>query len=323
MMNRIELANTDLTVFPLGLGAAQAGLTWEGKEADRLLDCFLDMGGNVIDTARVYSDWVKPEVGRSERVLGDWLKASKKRHQIVLMTKGGHPSLTVPSPDMHQCRMSRQDMMYDIDTSLQTLKTDYIDVYFYHRDNESQSVEELVETMEGFVKQGKIRYYACSNWTTLRMQAAAAYCKEKGYRGLAANQVLFNLGSDSMKPLEDDTMVKMDQGMYQYHKENPSNILMPYMGVCSGFFHKYLSAGEAAVKDSPYYTSANINIGKRLPELMKNYDVSVTQAVLGFFKEQEVTCIPLYGAKNIEQLQEAVKTYEIPFCKEDYQGIIL
>ena len=62
---------------------------------------FLDMGGTVYDTARVYSDWIPSEIGRSERVLGQWLRQSGKRHDIVLLSKGGHPDMTPSVPDMH------------------------------------------------------------------------------------------------------------------------------------------------------------------------------------------------------------------------------
>lgn len=72
----------------MGMGCVNAGLKWDGKDADYLFDAFLDMGGNLFDTARVYSDWVLPESGRSERVLGDWLERSGKRSRIVLITKG-------------------------------------------------------------------------------------------------------------------------------------------------------------------------------------------------------------------------------------------
>ena len=97
------------------------------------------MGGNLYDTARVYSDWIPPETGRSERVIGDWLSRSGKRHDVVLITKGGHPDMTVPSPDMHNSRVSAENMRADLELSLKTLRTDYIDLYFYHRDNEDIS----------------------------------------------------------------------------------------------------------------------------------------------------------------------------------------
>ncbi|MBC5690501.1 aldo/keto reductase [Mediterraneibacter sp. NSJ-55] len=318
-MRKMTIPDTELKLSPIGLGCVNAGLKWDGKEADYLFDAFLDMGGNLYDTARVYSDWIPPEIGRSERVLGDWLTRSKKRNQIVIITKGGHPDMTGDNPDTHKSRVYRAEMRTDIELSLKALRTDYIDIYFYHRDDESIPVEELIETMEAFVKSGKIRYYGCSNWTTQRMEKAAKYCKEKGYRGFVANQALYNVGYAHMNPLDDDTMLAIDGPMQKFHKENPGNLAMPYMGVCSGFFNKILSKGEEAVKDSPYYTEGNIRIAQKLKQIMEKYGATATQAVLGFFTCQDFACLPLYGPRGAESLEEACGTFEIPFTKEDYE----
>ena len=172
MEHRIQIPDTDLSLCPIGLGTLSAGLKWDGKEADAIFDAYLELGGNVVDTARIYQDWVPGEVGRSERVVGDWIKRSGKRDQIVLMTKGGHPKYTGPQDDLHLSRMTDADMRRDIELSLKALRTDRIDVYFYHRDNLAQSVAEEIETMERFVREGKIRYYACSNWSADRMREA-------------------------------------------------------------------------------------------------------------------------------------------------------
>ena len=236
MEKRIVIPNTDLSLFPIGLGTVDAGLKWDGPEADRIFGSYLEQGGNVIDTAHVYSDWVPGEKARSERVVGDWLSRSRKRSEIVLITKGGHPDMTRPVPDLHESRLTRQDMAEDLDGSLKQLRTDYIDLYFYHRDNEEQSVEEEIDTMEAFVKAGKIRYYGCSNWTAKRMQEADAYCARMGYRGFAADQSLLNLGMKYMKPLADDTLGYIKDEAFQYHIDNADNLAMPYMGNCSGFF---------------------------------------------------------------------------------------
>ena len=72
MRKNVTIPGTDLSLSPMGLGAVNAGLRWDGPDADRIFDAFLDLGGNVIDTARVYSDWIPPEIGRSERAVGDW-----------------------------------------------------------------------------------------------------------------------------------------------------------------------------------------------------------------------------------------------------------
>ena len=317
-MNKIRIPETELELSPLGLGCVNAGIKWDGADADRLFDAFLDMGGNLYDTARVYSDWIPSEIGRSERVLGDWLQRSGKRSHVVLITKGGHPDMTVPQPDMHQTRATSENMRQDLELSLKTLRTDYIDLYFFHRDNEALPVGELIEAMEHFVKEGKIRYYGCSNWSAARMQEADEYCRQHGYRGFAANQALYNVGIEYMKAPSDDTLAVMNKDMRQYHRKNPANLAMPYMAACSGFFHKYLSGGAGAVQNSEYYTEENIRIAEKLQILAGQYNATLTQVLLGFFTCRDFACLPLYGPRSIQDLQEAMDTFQISFRKEDY-----
>lgn len=318
-MKKINIPDTDLSLSMIGLGTVGAGLDWDNEDADRVFDAYVDNGGNVIDTARVYSDWVRPEIGRSERVVGDWLNRSKKRDKVIIITKGGHPDMLAEPVDMHKSRVARSQMEYDINLSLKTLRTDYIDIYFYHRDNTSIPVSELIETMENFRREGKIRYYGCSNWTTARILEADEYCRQHNYRGFVANQALLNIGMKYMNPMDDDTLVSIDGVMYEYHKENGRNLAMPYMGVCSGFFHMYLTGGQDKVKNSPYNTEKNRKIAEHLKELMKKYNATITQVLLGYFTALHFNCLPLYGPLNPDQIIEALKTADINFTKDDYK----
>ena len=109
-----------------------------------------------------------------------------------------------------------------------------------------------------------------------------------------------------------------DAEMQQYHRDNPGNLLMPYMGVCSGFFHKYAAGGADAVAGSPYYTDGNVKAAERVIELCSKYEATVSQVVMGFFGQQDFACAPLYGPKDAAQLEEAMKAFDIPFVKEDY-----
>lgn len=88
----IRIPKTDLTVSSIGLGTVKAGITYE--TADDLISLFVSLGGNLIDTARIYSDWIPGEIGRSERVVGDAIARLGIRDKIVLMTKGGHPDIS-------------------------------------------------------------------------------------------------------------------------------------------------------------------------------------------------------------------------------------
>ena len=314
MSNNIKIKNTDLVLSNIGFGTVNAGLAWDNEDAFEILERYIKLGGNVIDCARIYSDWVEPEIGRAERVIGDWIKHRGKRYDLVIMTKGGHPKMDT----MNISRMSKEDMEYDLNLSLKALRIDYIDIYFYHRDDLSQPVSDLIEVMESFVKQGKIRYYGCSNWTTERMIEADNYCREKGYRGFVANQMLFNIESDNMKPFPDETMVTMDKEMIKYHK-NSNNLAMPYFGLCSGFFQKLETKGKEAVIDSPYFTEGNLERGVKIKALEEKYNCTTSQILLGYILNQDFETLPLAGASKIEQLEDFMKTIHINFNKGDFK----
>ena len=222
------------------------------------------MGGNLIDTAHIYSNWVPGERARSERIIGDWRKSSGKRNQTI---------------------------------------------------------EEEIETMEGFVKEGKIRYYACSNFDTDRMQAAYEYCKEKGYRGFVADQCLMNLALKYMNEPADPTLRCIRGDNFDYHAAHPELMAMPYFSNCSGYFHKYLTKGTAAVKDMYYDTEKNRKVAEKVKALTEKYECSVTQAVMGFFRFQPFTCLPLYGTSSPEHIVDTCKTLDVPFTAEDYKEV--
>ena len=315
MEHTLILPGTGLSVSPFGLGCTRAGSAWTGERADRLLDYFVDMGGNVIDTARIYG---LPDIGASEATLGGWLHRRGRRSDIVLMTKGGHPEVS----SMHVSRMSRRDMELDLAASLRALRTDYVDIYFYHRDDEDQSVGELLECMEDFRRAGHIRFYACSNWSTRRMREADAYARAHGLTGFVGNECLYNLGSAGAGPLHDDTLVRADADMLAYHQGGTHNTMMPYSGLCEGFFHRLESSPsvqDARLTGSPYHTPANLRLAVRVALLREKYAATTSQVLAGFFFTSAVPMLPLFGCSSESHLAELLAAVDIPFTAQDYR----
>jgi len=309
----LKINETDLNVSRIGLGTVNAGLAWDGVESFKIFDQYIEGGGNLIDCARVYSDWVRPEIGRAERVLGDWIRHRRTHDDIVIVTKCGHPRLDT----MNISRLSRAEVESDLNFSLKALSVECIDVYCYHRDDVNRPVEELIETMENLVRSGKVRYYACSNWTTERMKEAFKYCEKMGFRGFILNQALFNYGSQKMKPFPDKTMVTADADMLEYHSKNINHVLMPYMSLCSAFFHLLNAKGEEAVKHLPYYTEGNLQLYKNIKSIAANHNTGITQVLLGFILTRKPEMLPLVSASNLEQLDAVMDTFNIDFTSED------
>lgn len=305
----ISIPNTELKMFRLGYGAVDAGGSTQDAALFSCIDCYASHGGNVLDTARVYT------AGKSEEAIGRYFAQSHKRDDFVLITKGGHPPLT----DLHHSRLSLAEVGADLEESLKALQTDHIDLYFLHRDDESQPIGNLIELLETFVKAGKIRYYGCSNYSAKRMAEADEYAKAHGYRGFVANEMFYNVASDRMNPFPDDTLGIMDEAMLQYHNANPGNLSMPYFSVCSGFFHKLQkNAEDPSLKDSPYYTEGNLKVFKRLQEIMAQKNVSLSQAMLGFYTIQGFNSVPLYGTSKIANLEDALGYLDHTFEPSDF-----
>lgn len=312
MTRRIALRGTDLSLSPIALGTVKAGIAWSGREADALLDAYLDMGGNVLDTARVYTP---PKEGCGEQVLGQWLRHSGKRRQVVLVSKGGHPkldSMTVP-------RMDRASMTADLEDSLRALGVDEIDLYLYHRDDPATPAGELVEQMEEFRRAGKIRWYGCSNWTTPRMEEAAAYARAHGLAGFVANECLYNVGVRHMGPLTDKTMVAADEAMLAYHRAAGMGMLA-YCGLCSGYFHRLAAEGPEAVRGKKYDTPGNRRVAERLSAVCRDYGVTLSQAELAFLLAQPFDTVALAGVSRAEQLTDLMGAMALNIPIEAYEA---
>ena len=185
------LQDTDLKVSDVCLGTVKYGVEMAEKQAGEQLERFLDLGGNFIDTAHVYGDWTPGERAKSEHVIGRWLKRSGRREEIIISTKGCHPfmeALSVP-------RVTPECIVEDLDESLQALQTEYVDLYFLHRDDVTVPVAELLGTLEEQRRRGKIRWYGCSNWTLSRLTEADEYAKAQGIPGFVCNQLMWSLAA--------------------------------------------------------------------------------------------------------------------------------
>ena len=147
------------------------GSTYFGTDIDKeksftLLDLYYQLGGNCIDTARCYAQWLEGGESASEKVIGEWLESRRLRERIVLSTKGAHPSTSAIK------RVNSADIVEDIGQSLECLKTNYIDVYFLHRDDVEADIEDVMYTLNKFVEDGTIKVLGASNWTVERIEYA-------------------------------------------------------------------------------------------------------------------------------------------------------
>lgn len=291
-------------VSVLGFGTVGLGTDISDPDSFKLLDAFVELGGNLIDTARVYGDFAHFIPGGSEECIGRWMSARKNRRHILLSTKGAHPDLRT----MHTPRMSRSEIESDLNDSLRALGTDFIDLYWLHRDDESRPVEEIVDVLADFVRQGKILHYGFSNWKSPRIQAALNYAQSAGLPLSAADQPQWSLALQADVP--DDTLVQMDAALYAMHKKT-GMVCMPYSSQARGFFLK-LASGEIS-REQPrgrqgFFTDNNLKIFERLQEIAHQSGIGIGALALGFLTAQPFPTLPLVSASSLKQtlaLEEA------------------
>jgi aryl-alcohol dehydrogenase-like predicted oxidoreductase len=176
------LGRTGLKVSELCLGAMTFGRESSEEVSVQLLDCFLESGGNFIDTADVYSQ------GVSEEILGRWLQR-KNRDDLVIATKVRFPM----GPGLNDLGLSRKHILSAVEASLRRLNTSYIDLYQVHMWDPGTPLEETLDALHQLVRSGKVRYLGASNYAGYQLQKAIDLSRQMGGEAFSSLQPLYNL----------------------------------------------------------------------------------------------------------------------------------
>ncbi len=297
-------------VSVLALGSADFGGKIPAELGFDLMDAWAGIGGNFIDTARVYGDFDARECGGSERVIGRWL-SRRRREDFFLSTKGGHPDLD----RMDVGRLSRGEILDDMRRSLDALRTDWVDIYWLHRDDLSRPVEDIMDTLNELLAAGMTRRIGVSNWTPARIREANACAAARGLRPLDANQPRWSLARQMT--LEDPTLVEADGETYRMHLETGMPLVC-FSSQAKGFFTKLDELGPEGLPEKAkrrFYHPENLAIYERLLALRAQTGHSVGALALAWLTSQPFPTFPLCGASRVEQvlaLDEAADTVLTP-----------
>lgn len=321
-MKYVKLPGTELTVSHIALGSAEFGVdaTYPGmkavstKDAFRQMDEFTDMGGNLVDTAHCYADWIPGEFSRSEKCIGKWLQQRKNRDKIFLATKGGIDFTCPRGPFGPSIDLSYGEISKDIDESLENLKTDYIDFYWLHRDEPSRPAGEIIETLAANVKRGVIRYYGCSNWLPERIKEANDYAEKHGLMPFAGNQFEWSLARMFCPEAPLDDLPYMDDEMYEFHKLTGMTAFA-YSSQGNGFFSKLEKLGKDNISDNlkqHFLNKRNLAAFERIKLLSEKTGYTVTQIALSFINSQyDFTGIPIIFSRTHEQFADSLSARDI------------
>ncbi len=259
-------------------------------EASRLVDVCLDAGVNMFDTADVYSN------GLSEEILGEAVK--NRRDKVLIATKATFKM----GDDVNQIGSSRFHLINALDASLKRLKTDYVDVYTMHGFDALTPVEETLQTLDGFVKSGKVRYIACSNFSGWHLMKSLAASEKYGWAKYVGHQAYYSLiGREyewELMPLALDqnigTVVWSPLGWGRLTGKIRRNAPLPE----TSRLHKTSEAGPQ-VSDEKLY-----DVVDALDEVAEEVGKSVPQVALNWLLQRPTVANVIIGARNEEQLKQ-------------------
>ena len=173
----------------VALGVSGFGTLQTQTESEEILQCYIDRGGNIIDTANVYMNWDPraPERSSGEKALGRLFKMNPGlRDKLIVCTKGAHFESTDPA---NTPRVNEGCITYDVNDSLKNLGIDRIDLYWLHRDNPTYPVHLIMDALFEAQDAGKIAHYGASNWSASRISEANAYARQTGREGFFGSQI--------------------------------------------------------------------------------------------------------------------------------------
>ncbi|MFI9052648.1 aldo/keto reductase [Streptomyces sp. NPDC053427] len=306
-MTAIRKPLGSLSVSSLSLGGNVFGWTADEAESFAVLDAYVAGGGNFIDTADVYSAWAPGNNGgESETVIGNWLASRGNRSDVIIATKVGAPS------NPHLKGLSAATIKAAVDASLTRLRTDYIDLYYTHFDDESVEVGEFLTTLDDLVRAGKVREIAASNISAKRLEESLAFSAREGVARYVALQPHYNLVSR-------DTY----EGELADVAARHGLAAVPYFALASGFLTgKYrpgntVDSARSEGAAQHLSTDRGLRVLAALDTVAAAHRAEVATVALAWLAAQPTVAAPIASARTVAQLPALLAVGELTLTEAE------
>ncbi len=294
VVKRRPLGRSGIDVAPLALGGNVFGWTADEPTSFAILDRFVDLGFDLIDTANSYSTWVPGHRGgESEAIIGKWLAKSGKRERVVLATKVGLPVEGGSG-------LRRGQIVKHVENSLKRLQTDRIDLYQTHKDDPDTSVDETLEALGTLVKSGKVRAVGASQYTPARLRESLAASARMGLPRYETLQPEFNLYDRGVFE-RDYQPLALEYGL----------TVIPFFGLAKGFLSgKYRKLADAegrprAAGLKKYFEGdRGVRILAALDEIGARIGATPAQVSIAWSMAQASIAAPIVSATCVAQLDD-------------------
>ena len=305
-----KLGRTGLKVSSLCLGTMTFGnQDWGSDEATarKILDAFVDAGGNFVDTADVYVD------GTSEEITGRLIK--DKRQDIILATKVAGPM----GSSLNDLGLSRKHILDSVDASLRRLGTDYIDLYQVHAYDPTTPLDETLIALNDCVRAGKVRYIGCSNYSAWQLMKATALAKELG-----------TARYDCLQPQYSMVCRYIEREHVPLCQEEGIGII-PWSPLGGGMLTGKIRRGEAApegtraaqqaAQNERFSSEKNLDIAEAVVAVAEKIGKTPSQVALAWCMNQPGVTSPIFGARTLPQLQDNVAAADIELGEQELASL--
>ena len=296
------LGQSGISVAPLALGGNVFGWTADEPTSFDILDAFVDAGGNMVDSADVYSAWVPGNKGgESETVIGNWLRRDPaKRDKVVIATKVGFFEGLAPEKIAAAC-----------DASLQRLGIDTIDLYYHHKDDPNVPLADSLGAMDALVKAGKIRSIGLSQYSPERLDEAVRTAEANGLMKPCALQTWYNLVErEKLEGALSDTALAHGLG------------IIPFYGLANGFLTgKYRSKDDLdksprGLRNVEYLEGRGMRVLDALDRIAAETGAALASITLAWTIAQPGITAALASATSVDQLKELTAAMSLALTPE-------
>ncbi|MDR2873129.1 MAG: aldo/keto reductase [Xanthomonadaceae bacterium] len=306
-----ELGRSGLRIAPIAFGGNVFGWSADSAQSFKLLDAFVDAGFNLIDTADVYSEWVPGNHGgESETIIGQWLRRSGKRDQVVIATKVAKWS--------QRKGLSAKNIAAAAEDSLRRLQTETIDLYQAHKDDADTSLEETLGAFAKLIEQGKVRAIGASNYRAARLRQALQISRQQRLPRYETLQPEYNLYDRAGYEAELEPLIR-EEGLG----------VIGYYSLASGFLSgKYRDAADAgksvargAKVVSTYLNPRGLRILAALDDVAAAHRATPAQVALAWLIARPGVTAPIASATTETQLHDILAAAHLPLTDADIETL--
>lgn len=317
-LDTVSMGRTGLEVSEIAFGTwrfgretAAGNLETDRETAHELLDAYEEAGGRFIDTANIYGG------GDSENWIGDWLEG-RNRDEFVVASKIYWPTR---EDDPNAAGLNRKHLRNQIDIMLERLGTEYLDLLYIHRWDDSTPARELMRTLDGLVEDGLVHYLGASTFRPngWRISRANEIARQYGWEPFTVTQPRYNLVNREIEAEYVEMCRELDVG------------IIPWSPLGQGFLTgKYerdadmpedSTASDSDTWADRYLTEENFDVLDAVQDVAEEVGASEAQVALAYHLHHPDITAPIVGARTLDQLEENLQAASVSLSDEQFERL--